>query len=79
VRGFAADQTLIMTKYGIGQPVSRFEDPRLLRGRGRYQPHPRGRCRSGCGDAEGARFGSPIRGDSCHTDPKWPDDLTLPG
>ncbi len=25
-----------MTKYGIGQPVSRFEDPRLLRGRGRY-------------------------------------------
>ena len=26
-----------MTKYGIGQPVSRFEDPRLLRGRGRYQ------------------------------------------
>jgi carbon-monoxide dehydrogenase large subunit len=26
-----------MTKYGIGQPVSRFEDPRLLRGQGRYQ------------------------------------------
>ncbi len=26
-----------MAKYGIGQPVSRFEDPRLLRGRGRYQ------------------------------------------
>jgi carbon-monoxide dehydrogenase large subunit len=26
-----------MTKFGIGQPVSRFEDPRLLRGRGRYQ------------------------------------------
>jgi carbon-monoxide dehydrogenase large subunit len=26
-----------MTKYGIGQPVSRFEDPRLLRGNGRYQ------------------------------------------
>ncbi|HEY1300458.1 MAG TPA: xanthine dehydrogenase family protein molybdopterin-binding subunit [Stellaceae bacterium] len=26
-----------MTKYGIGQPVSRFEDPRLLRGRGHYQ------------------------------------------
>jgi carbon-monoxide dehydrogenase large subunit len=26
-----------MTKYGIGQPVSRFEDPRLLRGGGRYQ------------------------------------------
>jgi aerobic carbon-monoxide dehydrogenase large subunit len=26
-----------MSKYGIGQPVSRFEDPRLLRGRGRYQ------------------------------------------
>jgi carbon-monoxide dehydrogenase large subunit len=26
-----------MAKYGIGQPVSRFEDPRLLRGRGHYQ------------------------------------------
>jgi aerobic carbon-monoxide dehydrogenase large subunit len=26
-----------MSKYGIGQPVSRFEDPRLLRGRGRFQ------------------------------------------
>ena len=26
-----------MSKYGIGQPVSRFEDPRLLRGSGRYQ------------------------------------------
>jgi aerobic carbon-monoxide dehydrogenase large subunit len=26
-----------MTKYGVGQPVSRFEDPRLLRGQGRYQ------------------------------------------
>ncbi len=26
-----------MTKFGIGQPVSRFEDPRLLQGRGRYQ------------------------------------------
>ena len=26
-----------MTKYVIGQPLSRFEDPRLLRGRGRYQ------------------------------------------
>jgi aerobic carbon-monoxide dehydrogenase large subunit len=26
-----------MSKYGIGQPVSRFEDPRLLRGQGRYQ------------------------------------------
>ncbi|MEO7402679.1 MAG: xanthine dehydrogenase family protein molybdopterin-binding subunit, partial [Burkholderiales bacterium] len=25
-----------MTKFGIGQPVSRIEDPRLLRGRGRY-------------------------------------------
>ncbi len=25
-----------MTKFGIGQPVSRVEDPRLLRGRGRY-------------------------------------------
>lgn len=25
-----------MSKYGIGQPVSRFEDPRLLRGQGRY-------------------------------------------
>ncbi len=25
-----------MMKYGIGQPVSRFEDPRLLRGQGRY-------------------------------------------
>jgi carbon-monoxide dehydrogenase large subunit len=25
-----------MSKYGIGQPVSRFEDPRLLRGEGRY-------------------------------------------
>jgi carbon-monoxide dehydrogenase large subunit len=25
-----------MTKYGIGQSVSRFEDPRLLRGRGRF-------------------------------------------
>jgi aerobic carbon-monoxide dehydrogenase large subunit len=24
-------------KFGIGQPVSRFEDPRLLRGHGRYQ------------------------------------------
>jgi len=27
----------IITKYGIGQPVSRFEDPRLLRGQGHYQ------------------------------------------
>ena len=26
----------LMTKFGIGQPVSRFEDPRLLRGRGRF-------------------------------------------
>jgi carbon-monoxide dehydrogenase large subunit len=26
-----------MTKFGIGQPVSRFEDPRLLRGQGHYQ------------------------------------------
>jgi carbon-monoxide dehydrogenase large subunit len=26
-----------MAKYGIGQPVSRFEDPRLLRGEGRFQ------------------------------------------
>ncbi len=26
-----------MSKYGIGQAVSRFEDPRLLRGNGRYQ------------------------------------------
>ena len=25
-----------MTKYGIGQPVLRFEDPRLLRGQGRF-------------------------------------------
>src|SRR3954451_5028004 len=25
-----------MSKYGIGQPVLRFEDPRLLRGHGRY-------------------------------------------
>ena len=25
-----------MGKYGIGQPVSRFEDPRLLKGQGRY-------------------------------------------
>jgi len=25
-----------MSKYGIGQPVLRFEDPRLLRGQGRY-------------------------------------------
>src|SRR5262245_65827185 len=25
-----------MGKYGIGQPVLRFEDPRLLQGRGRY-------------------------------------------
>jgi carbon-monoxide dehydrogenase large subunit len=25
-----------MNKYGIGQPVQRFEDPRLLRGEGRY-------------------------------------------
>src|SRR6185436_13764748 len=25
-----------MSKYGIGQPVMRFEDPRLLRGHGRY-------------------------------------------
>lgn len=26
-----------MEKFGIGQPVTRFEDPRLLQGRGRYQ------------------------------------------
>ncbi|MCW5745869.1 MAG: xanthine dehydrogenase family protein molybdopterin-binding subunit [Alphaproteobacteria bacterium] len=26
-----------MTKYGVGQPVRRFEDTRLLRGRGRFQ------------------------------------------
>ena len=26
-----------MTKYGIGQTVARFGDPRLLRGRGHYQ------------------------------------------
>ena len=25
-----------MQKFGIGQPVARFEDPRLLRGEGRY-------------------------------------------
>ena len=25
-----------MSKYGIGQPVTRFEDPRLLRGKGKY-------------------------------------------
>ena len=25
-----------MSKYGIGQPVARFEDPRLLRGQGKY-------------------------------------------
>ena len=25
-----------MAKYGIGQPVIRFEDPRLLRGQGRF-------------------------------------------
>ena len=25
-----------MSKYGIGQPVTRFEDPRLLRGQGRF-------------------------------------------
>ena len=25
-----------MSKYGIGQPVLRFEDPRLLRGQGRF-------------------------------------------
>ena len=25
-----------MSKYGIGQPVARFEDPRLLRGQGRF-------------------------------------------
>src|SRR5215813_7521392 len=25
-----------MLKFGIGQPVARFEDPRLLRGEGRY-------------------------------------------
>ena len=26
----------VMSKYGIGQPVTRFEDPRLLRGQGRF-------------------------------------------
>src|SRR3979409_2448961 len=26
----------VMSKYGIGQPVLRFEDPRLLRGQGRF-------------------------------------------
>ena len=25
-----------MGQFGIGQPVSRYEDPRLLRGQGRY-------------------------------------------
>ena len=25
-----------MGQYGIGQPVARFEDPRLLRGQGRF-------------------------------------------
>jgi carbon-monoxide dehydrogenase large subunit len=30
------DKEKAMSKFGIGQPVSRFEDPRLLRGRGRY-------------------------------------------
>ncbi|MBT6911166.1 MAG: xanthine dehydrogenase family protein molybdopterin-binding subunit, partial [Rhodospirillaceae bacterium] len=25
-----------MTKFGIGQPVKRFEDPRLLSGKGRF-------------------------------------------
>ncbi len=25
-----------MSKYGIGQPVLRFEDPRLLRGQGKF-------------------------------------------
>ena len=26
-----------MMKFGIGQPVRRFEDPRLVRGEGRFQ------------------------------------------
>jgi carbon-monoxide dehydrogenase large subunit len=30
------EQTQEMSKFGIGQSVSRFEDPRLLRGRGRF-------------------------------------------
>src|SRR6185295_14858377 len=29
-------KVVTMSKYGIGQPVLRFEDPRLLRGQGRY-------------------------------------------
>src|SRR5215472_16857824 len=27
----------VMTKFGVGQPVTRLEDARLLRGRGHYQ------------------------------------------
>jgi carbon-monoxide dehydrogenase large subunit len=30
------DTALALTKYGVGQPVSRMEDPTLLRGRGSY-------------------------------------------
>src|SRR5471030_1555121 len=42
-RGFAITSRLFrraggcaVQKFGIGQPVSRFEDPRLVRGGGRY-------------------------------------------
>jgi carbon-monoxide dehydrogenase large subunit len=34
--GDASLDQLAMTKYGIGQPVPRNEDPILLRGQGRY-------------------------------------------
>ena len=30
------DTALALTKFGVGQPVSRMEDPTLLRGQGRY-------------------------------------------
>ena len=30
------DTALALTKFGVGQPVSRMEDPTLLRGKGSY-------------------------------------------
>ena len=30
------DTALALTKFGVGQPVPRMEDPTLLRGEGRY-------------------------------------------
>jgi carbon-monoxide dehydrogenase large subunit len=48
-----------MTKYGVGQPVRRAEDPRLLMGRGKFNDDYR---------AEGAAIGCVVRSPHAHAD-----------